>query len=389
MASIETALRELSVAYGIYIVKNEIPKTDDPQEFIKICKQAIDKDDINESQYDLIKRLTSFTNAHTQIINNGMKLAKIICSHDEFKNISAESKIKWVGNNSKKNDLIDITVDNFEFSLKEDSNILKNMGLYQLINLLTDDTQKRGIHIFQNYAEDEYNQWFVFTWGKLLEYLDKHGDWHYVNEKKGASAQITKNNNDEIKFNYSDPVENKSATLPYNPQLTYDTYEKETTATIREKTLSKWIYQELRNQDDYLQLKAKCSEQAGKSLVNYLKNHLSPNLSNLKKLLQILDRQYYYAKTNDSKQEIYKVPSEKEFNSIIKISKIDYEVRKSQLNIITTIENTETGDILQLRNELRYSHGQFNGIPEAKLYIYNSLNQESLSKIYKPIYPTR
>ena len=33
MASIETALRELSVAYGIYIVKNEIPKTDDPQEF--------------------------------------------------------------------------------------------------------------------------------------------------------------------------------------------------------------------------------------------------------------------------------------------------------------------------------------------------------------------
>jgi hypothetical protein len=105
--------------------------------------------------------------------------------------------------------------------------------------------------------------------------------------------------------------------------------------------------------------------------------------------LQILDRQYYYAKTNDSKQEIYKVPSEKEFNSIIKISKIDYEVPKSQLNIITTIENTETGDILQLRNELRYSHGQFNGIPEAKLYIHNSLNQESLSKIYKPIYPTR
>lgn len=69
--------------------------------------------------------------------------------------------------------------------------------------------------------------------------------------------------------------------------------------------------------------------------------------------------------------------------------KIDYEVPESQLNIITTIENTETGDILQLRNELRYSHGQFNGIPEAKLYIHNSLNQESLSKIYKPIYSTR
>ncbi|MCA2941374.1 MAG: hypothetical protein GPI92_10340 [Microcystis aeruginosa K13-06] len=388
MASIETVLRELSVAYGIYIVKNEIPKTEDPQKFIEICKKAIVKDDINESQYDSIKGLPSFTNARTQIINNGMKLAKIICSHDEFNKISAKPEIKWVGN-SQKNELIDITVDNFEFSLKEKSNILNNMGLYQLINLLTDDTQKRGIHIFQTYAKDEYNQWFVFTWGKLLEYLDQHGDWHYVNEKKGARSQITKNNNDEIKFNYSDPVENKSATLPCNPQLTYDTYEKETTATIREKTLSKWISQELRNQDDYLQLKAKCSEQAGKSLVNYLKNHLSPNLSNLKKLLQILDRQYYYAKTNDSKQEIYKVPSEKEFNSIIKISKIDYEVPKSQLNIITTIENTETGDILQLRNELRYSHGQFNGIPEAKLYIHNSLNQESLSKIYKPIYPTR
>jgi hypothetical protein len=388
MASIETVLRELSVAYGIYIVKNGIADTDNPQKFIEICEQAIVKDDVNELYYNLAKKIDSFTDDHIKIIKNGMKLAKIICSHDEFKDISAEPEIKWIGN-SKELALIDITVDNYKFSLKENSNILNNMGLYQLINLLTDDNQKTGIHIFQSYAKDEHNQWFAFTWTKLLEYLDQHGCWHDVNDKNGTTSEITKNNNC-IVFHYSDTIKNKfvSRTLPYNAQLTYDTYKKSTNAIIREKTLSKWIYQCLRNQKDYLQLKAKCSEQAGKNLVNYLQNHLSQNLSNLKKFLQILDYQYYYAKTNDDKQEIYKVPSEQEFNSIITISKIDYEVPKSQLNIITTIKNLETDHILQLRNELRHSHGQFNGIPEAKLYIHNSLDKSSLSTIYKPIYLT-
>lgn len=44
---------------------------------------------------------------------------------------------------------------------------------------------------------------------------------------------------------------------------------------------------------------------------------------------------------------------------------------KSQLNIYTTIENIETKSKLVVRNELRYSHGQFNGTPEAKMYIDN------------------
>ena len=40
----------------------------------------------------------------------------------------------------------------------------------------------------------------------------------------------------------------------------------------------------------------------------------------------------------------------------------------SQLNIFTEIKNTQNNKSLLFRNELRYSHGQFNGTPEAKLY---------------------
>jgi len=43
-------------------------------------------------------------------------------------------------------------------------------------------------------------------------------------------------------------------------------------------------------------------------------------------------------------------------------------VPDSQLNIFTEIKNTQNNKSLLFRNELRYSHGQFNGTPEAKLY---------------------
>ncbi|MBD3793835.1 MAG: hypothetical protein IE889_06695, partial [Campylobacterales bacterium] len=67
--------------------------------------------------------------------------------------------------------------------------------------------------------------------------------------------------------------------------------------------------------------------------------------------------------------EVYRVPSREEFSSKIKIVDIGWSVPKSQLNILTVIENTETQESLIFRNEMRYSHGQFNGTPEAKMYI--------------------
>jgi hypothetical protein len=85
------------------------------------------------------------------------------------------------------------------------------------------------------------------------------------------------------------------------------------------------------------------------------------------------------------KQLIYKVPSSQEFANFINIKSINYSVPRSQLNIITEIENKSTGNILTLRNELRYSHGQFNGTPEAKMY-YDDQQSTGLEVFYIPIY---
>lgn len=59
-----------------------------------------------------------------------------------------------------------------------------------------------------------------------------------------------------------------------------------------------------------------------------------------------------------------------------------YEVPGSQLNIITTFKNKSTGKILEFRNECRFSHGQFNGTPEAKMYVAKNT---SLTNLYETL----
>jgi hypothetical protein len=97
--------------------------------------------------------------------------------------------------------------------------------------------------------------------------------------------------------------------------------------------------------------------------------------------LRLCDYEYYFVK-NSGKVEIFKVPSMAAAVRIVRISEIRPSVPKSQLNIITNIENSRTGKVLTIRNELRFSHGQFNGTPEAKMYYENG---GSLEVIYDPV----
>ena len=90
---------------------------------------------------------------------------------------------------------------------------------------------------------------------------------------------------------------------------------------------------------------------------------------------------YYYAKTHNGEVELYRVPSETEFTKYIQITNIDYSVPKTQLNFHTTIKNLHSNEVIKLRNELRYSHGQLNGTPEAKLYI----DSGSLLSVYEKV----
>lgn len=104
--------------------------------------------------------------------------------------------------------------------------------------------------------------------------------------------------------------------------------------------------------------------------------------SGIARFLRIHEHSYYYAKTTSLGVELYEVPSKDTFISTIQITSIIGSVPDKQANILTTIKNIETNQTLVLRNECRFSHGQFNGTPEAKLYYEHG---GSLEIIYKKI----
>ena len=84
-----------------------------------------------------------------------------------------------------------------------------------------------------------------------------------------------------------------------------------------------------------------------------------------------------------SQVEIFKIPAAKFFTDNIVVDSIKASVPESQANILTTIRNTATNKTLTFRNECRFSHGQFNGTPEAKLYYENDM--DTLDVIYIPV----
>lgn len=82
------------------------------------------------------------------------------------------------------------------------------------------------------------------------------------------------------------------------------------------------------------------------------------------------------------KQQFFCVPNSPRFSCFYRFLGSQYEVPESQLNIISTFQNIHTGKILQFRNECRFSHGQFNGTPEAKMYATRTTN---LTDLYEPL----
>jgi hypothetical protein len=80
--------------------------------------------------------------------------------------------------------------------------------------------------------------------------------------------------------------------------------------------------------------------------------------------------------------EIYLVPSKRDFEEETFIKDISFKVPAHQLNIYTIIQNKNTKQEIEFRNELRYSHGQFNGTPEAKFYI----SKGDMATLYRPIF---
>lgn len=373
MASIKTVLRELSVPYGIH--KNINNDTQDPTEaeFLNLMKSLLEGD-----QFECIASLHwDFSNSDQRsILNNGFVLANKIFEHFS---ISTIDNFRWYGDFERIETPIDIEINSTSFSLKEESYILENMGLYKLIGLLTGmDTTRGGNHIFKDFAKPEYEDWFNFSWNYLLDTARKNKDtkevfWEYKSKNYSSAISIM---DDSIYLMHINDDDEYAAEFPAaNPISIYE-YEEKTSPLIREKVFSKWLSKELSRNENYISIKKKCAVTAGNNLASFIEDNL--NMEGLARFLQIYKDPYFYAKVVNATPEIYKVPSLDDFINCYKVSSVECNVPVSQVNILTTISDDQDQPVLTLRNEVRFSHGQFNGTPEAKLYYERGSNLENI-----------
>lgn len=366
MADIKTHLRELSPLLAIAGI-TEVNQQFTPKNFITILKDNFET--LDNLPLNIIKA-TSFTALELNVIKRGIKLGVFLLNKFGF---NRHSHVTWHGNSTHSEMPIDLIIDSKKFSLKEESFILENMGLYRLINLVTGfDTSRGKHHIFLDYSKQEYDDWFNYSWNYLV---DSRRKWRYQSERYNSEIYFTEAS---VVFKYID----SKVRLPLIRNLGINEFEERTTNHIREKVFAKWLKETLESHPVYIKYKKICAETAGKNLVSFLSVNKNENNQSLYRLLRVYDNEYFYAKTTDSKIEVFAIPHKEEFKKFITIEDINYSVPKSQLNIITKIVNKATQKGLILRNEIRFSHGQFNGTPEAKMYYDRG---SDLSTIYNPI----
>ncbi len=372
MADIKTHLRELSVATTVGILANnkELNLSDmySGKTFMMLARSVISND---ISSANNLLSFPKFTGELRSIVDNGIKLGKKILESKEFC-ISASPVIKWLGNDTQKGDPVDITVDGYKFSLKEESFILSNMGLYTLLNSLTGSKYSRGLHLFSTFAPKEYDEWFSYTWCCFVNYLRKNKKWS-LTRKGNISEAFLDEDNVILKHNST------QSTIPQAIKtniefMTYSVFD------TRKKVFAKWINSEISSDATYLNAKYKCSVTAGEKVCAKINTEFSAK--NAFDFFQIYPFEYYYAKTTPAETTILKVPAQADFDNTIEFQGCVCNVPSSQVNIISTFKNIKTGKTLQFRNECRFSHGQFNGTPEAKMYV---VRKTPLTELYEPI----
>lgn len=378
MADIKTHLRELSVATTIGLLINGIPfdlkDLYDSKTFFMFAGQVISSD-ISSARN--LCSLPAFTGPLKTIVDNGYNLGKEIY-HNRYFKINKEDRITWQGNDTRKEDPVDITVGSYGFSLKEESFILENMGLYKLLNCYTGSSYKKR-HIFSDYARTEYEAWFAATWKELLAVLTRNGGtWCYDNAIKHKRGVITLTGATvELEY-FQNGKSVAHAILPKECKLSV--YENKTSAKIREEVFAKFINKNLEENTNYNNAKRACAVAATTALAKELNDNLNYH-AGLPRFLRIHRNEYYYAKTTTAGIEIYKIPPLASFGNNIVIESIVSSVPDKQANILTTIKNINTGKTLVLRNECRFSHGQFNGTPEAKMYYEHGGSLEAIYEI--------
>ncbi len=371
MANIYTHLRELGVAFYFYNQRNIENIT--PAYFWDVCIKNIKLTPVIDISM-IANNVNAFNEKEIEIIKNASKLGSTI--KEKF-NLPNNPKISWVGCDTQSDSPIDLIIDKYKFSLKEESFILENMGLYKLLNILLNTNKyASGTHIFKEFAPNEFENWFNVTCNCLLN----NGPYDFSAARVGKykSEGVLENNGFFLRYN-----DIESVRFDDIRNLSYKEFEARTNNHLREHVFSKWIKVSVEDDIKYIKAKKHCAIQAGENILKLVKECENTCPISLMRFFRIENEEYYYAKTTSHSLEIYKVPSISEACKNIIIEKIWTEVPKSQLNFYTKIVNLLNGCKIVFRNELRYSHGQFNGTPEAKCYI--DRNNCNLTTMYEKI----
>jgi len=252
------------------------------------------------------------------------------------------------------------------------------MGLYKIMNLIMDkEKYSRGLHVFEEFAPDNLYQWFDTTKQLLL----KIGPIPWIMEGRNYQSIVSLDKDNTLILTFKGRGEEITSRIVDFPLCDYHRFEQSTTSTTREKVFSKWLKEKVEVEPEYIDSKRSCALAAGKRIESLLQPYIDTSPTSLLRLFRT--EEYYYAKTTAHNVEIYQIPSKDQCIIPVVIKDIRAKVPQHQLNIHTTIENQNTHKIIEFRNELRYSHGQFNGTPEAKFYIASG----DMTALYKKLYP--
>lgn len=364
MADIKTILRETSVIFGLKdIPVDKISVTD----YILFLKNNLNNYDKNAIEIDKLNSLNNFDD-YQYILNNGFRIGK-----DIRKAMNYAGDINWIGADVNSKYPYDIKIGNNGISLKEHSYILKNPALSDYINSLTQYKPPfKTVHIFRLYAAKLFEEWFSYTLKRLFETTK---DGIVIDNLKRECKLIRAG--DDIIFS----VNNTSTTIKKTDKINEVEFNRKVGGYLIEHTFSKWINFKLDDDNEYIRLKKACSETAGENLKDFIEKNLNIDKKSICGLFQIYDDNYLYAKVG-TPPILLEVPSFDEVD--VELDSIVVLVPKSQLNVhfkFKFIANEKISHIT-VRVECRYSHGQFKGVPEAKLYYTDN---DEIGNIYKRI----
>jgi site-specific DNA-methyltransferase (adenine-specific) len=376
MADIKTILRELSVIVGFIISKYK-PTLSEDQIDVKTFLELLNKHCDNFNKFDTdIKKIQDINDfaIHREIINNGIKLGKLISQK-----LDLNGEILWVGSKVKETYPFDMKIGSVGISLKEESYIIKNPSFADYLNALVQPLEPfRHIHVFRKFAQTEFNKWYKYTYNRLVE-DSRNYDYNQIIFKYDKNDAFIKKSSKGLIF--GDRYTQVEISLEEN--LDEESFNRKIGGSIIEHTFCKWISETLERKDKkYEELKKECSIKAGETLKTFINNNLNLDSVRILNLLQIYDRPYYYGKSLEI-PKLYKVPCNTECQ--VRLISIEIKVPKSQLNVYFTFEilKRNNSNPFKFRVECRYSHGQFKGIPEAKLYYIDDLDQ--LRNLYEEI----